>query len=63
MINGSHFSFQIYLNTALHYPRGYTVTITPSGTAQWVFEKGLILVTHSDTLPAGTTIQVNIRPK
>jgi endoglycosylceramidase len=54
---------EIYLNTDLHYPKGYTVTITPDSAAQWEYKERRVLVTHSEHLKPGTLIRVDIKPK
>ncbi len=54
---------QIYLNEALHYKSGYTVTLVPSLAAAWKAPKtNQIVVTHKTGLAEGTMIQVTITP-
>jgi endoglycosylceramidase len=53
----------IYLNKAVHYASGYTVSILPSHAASWrAVDTNSIHVTHNVTLPDGTGIQVIISP-
>ena len=53
---------QIYFNKAIHYPKGYTVSITPPTAATWKENStNYLLVTHNSTLIEGTIIQVTIR--
>jgi endoglycosylceramidase len=55
---------EIYLNEDYFYPRGYTVTISPTNVAQWKSpEKNKIYVTASSNTLDGQLISVTINPK
>ena len=65
MITGTRLSLslQIYLNEALHYPKGYTVTLFPSTSVTWKpGGTNKILVDHQGTL-VGAKVQVLVTAK
>ena len=57
-------SLQIYLNEALHYPKGYTVSVFPSTSVTWKSGgTNKILVEHLSLLPLGAEVQVMVNAK
>ena len=55
-------SFQIYLNEALHYPNGYTVSTIPL--VAWRSQRAnSIIFNHNSTLPELSIVSIEIRPK
>lgn len=49
---------EIYVNSDIHYPKGYSVTVTGAG-AQYQVSGNLIYITHST---AGVDVSVTVKP-
>jgi endoglycosylceramidase len=58
---GTSGATEIYLNEAIHYPRGFAVAVTPASAASWrQVRTNRMEVTHSSGFGPGVTISVTI---
>lgn len=50
----------IYFNEPLHYPKGFTVVVTPDSAATWKQSGNFIILEHDKKLPTGSKISVSV---
>ena len=53
----------VYLNEAVHYPLGYSVTVTPASVKWSSTEENLLLFNHPASTPPGSNVMVTINKK
>ena len=53
----------VYLNEVVHYPSGYTVTVTPSSVKWSSATKNMLTFNHPTSLPVGSIVAITINKK
>jgi len=53
----------VYLNEAVHYPLGYSVTVTPTSVKWSSTEENLIVFNHPASTPPGSRVMISINKK
>ncbi|PFX24960.1 endoglycoceramidase-like [Stylophora pistillata] len=53
----------VYLNEEVHYPSGYTVTVTPSSVKWYSTTKNMLTFNHPTSLPVGSIVAITINKK
>ena len=53
----------VYINEKLHYPKGYNVVVSPSGSVAWHQVGNKLLINHATILSPGTLIKLSLDAK
>lgn len=53
----------VYLNEAVHYPLGYSVTVTPASVKWSSIEENLLVFNHPGSTPPGSSVMITINKK
>jgi len=53
----------VYLNEAVHYPLGYSVTVTPASVKWSSIEENLVVFNHLTSTPPGSSVMITINKK